>query len=229
MMLCARFGWHCPIGSRKRRFISSMYFGYKYFVIISPWIRMRPHIFINFNLPYPRILFAKFSWNWPIGSREEDFIIISHFVNISPWKGRGPSFQQTWIFITQGVAKFVGFLIGSSVLETKIFKFRQCTFPSLLSSPLGNGRGPSFEQTWIPFTQGCNVPILVEIIGLVVQTTTDNGQILIGKGNLSLRLRWAKNIKRYSEFVKRGINISPLACLPILLFVNLIDVIRWLK
>ena len=160
MMLCARFGWHCPIGSRKRRFISSMYFGYKYFVIISPWIRMRPHICINFNLRNPRILFAKFSWNWPIGSGEEDFIIISHFVIISPWKGCGPSFQQTWIFITQfkGLPSLWVFLIGSSVLETKIFKFRQCTFPSLLSSPLGNKCGPSFKQTWIPFTQGCFVP-----------------------------------------------------------------------
>ena len=36
------------------------------------------------------------------------------------------------------------------------------------SSPLGKGRGLSFEQTWIRFTQGCFVPSLVEI-GLVVR------------------------------------------------------------
>ena len=29
-------------------------------------------------------------------------------------------------------------------------------------SPLGKGQGPSFQQTWIPFTQGCFVPSLVE-------------------------------------------------------------------
>ena len=34
-------------------------------------------------------------------------------------------------------------------------------------SPLEKGQGSSFEQTWIPFTQGCFVPNLVEI-GLMV-------------------------------------------------------------
>ena len=29
--------------------------------------------------------------------------------------------------------------------------------------PLERGRGSSFEQTWIPFTQGCFEPSLVEI------------------------------------------------------------------
>ena len=29
--------------------------------------------------------------------------------------------------------------------------------------PLKEGGGPSFEQTWIPFTQGWFVPSLVEI------------------------------------------------------------------
>ena len=30
-------------------------------------------------------------------------------------------------------------------------------------SPFWKGRGPSFEQTWIPFTQECFIPSLVEI------------------------------------------------------------------
>ena len=33
--------------------------------------------------------------------------------------------------------------------------------------PLEKGQGPSFERNWIPLTQGCSVPSLVEI-GLVV-------------------------------------------------------------
>ena len=37
----------------------------------------------------------------------------------------------------------------------------------LLLSPLRKGRGPSFEQIWLPSTKGCFVPSLVEI-GLVV-------------------------------------------------------------
>ena len=33
----------------------------------------------------------------------------------------------------------------------------------------GKRRGPSFEQTWIPFTQGCFVPSLVEIGSVVLE------------------------------------------------------------
>ena len=82
-------------------------------------------------------------------------------------------------------------------------------------------QGPSFEQTRIPFTQGCFVPSLVEIDSVVLEkmilnfvsvfcyllinslwniwttmmtkTTMDNGKILIRKAHLSIRLRWAKN------------------------------------
>ena len=36
--------------------------------------------------------------------------------------------------------------------------------------PLWKGRRPSFEQTWIPFTQGHFVPSLVEICPLVQET-----------------------------------------------------------
>ena len=59
--------------------------------------------------------------------------------------------------------------IGSVVLEKKIFKFRQCIFAISLLSLLGKGRGPSFEQTLIPFTQGCFVLSLVEIGPLVLE------------------------------------------------------------
>ena len=47
-----------------------MYF--HYFVIISPWIRAVPFIWTNLNLLHPRMLCAKFGWNWPSGSGEED-------------------------------------------------------------------------------------------------------------------------------------------------------------
>ena len=40
--------------------------------------------------------------------------------------------------------------IGPEVLDKKIFKYLPCIF--LLLSLLGKGYGPSFEQTWIPFT-----------------------------------------------------------------------------
>ena len=49
-------------------------------------------------------------------------------------------------------------------------KVRQCTFAILLLSPLCKGRGPSFEQTWVPFTQGCFVPSLFEIGPMVLES-----------------------------------------------------------
>ena len=70
-MLCAKFGWNLPSGSVEEDFyISTMYFCF--FIIISPWKRAWPFICINLNPLNPRMLFAKFGWNWPTGSGEED-------------------------------------------------------------------------------------------------------------------------------------------------------------
>ena len=47
-MLCAKFGWNWPSGSGEEDFkISSMYF--RYLVIISPWKRAEPFIWMNLN------------------------------------------------------------------------------------------------------------------------------------------------------------------------------------
>ena len=92
-MLCAKFGWNWPSGSGEEDFlISSMYF--HYFVIISPWKRAGPFMWINLNPLHPRMHCAKFGWNWLSDSGEEDFLISSmyfhYFVIISPWKRAGP-------------------------------------------------------------------------------------------------------------------------------------------
>ena len=92
-MLCAKIGWNWLSGSGKETFlISSMYFGY--FIIIFPWERAGPFIWTNLNSLYPRMLCAKFGWNWPSGSGEEDFLVLSmyfrYFLIISPWKRAGP-------------------------------------------------------------------------------------------------------------------------------------------
>ena len=55
------------------------------------------------------------------------------------------------------------------VLEKKIFKYFQYNCNISLLSPLGEGRGPLFEQTWIPSTQGCFVRCLVEIGRVVLE------------------------------------------------------------
>ena len=41
-------------------------------LIISPWKRAGPSIWTNLNPLHPGILCAKFGWNWPSGSGEED-------------------------------------------------------------------------------------------------------------------------------------------------------------
>ena len=46
-----------------------MYF--RYFVIIAPWKRAGPFIWTNLNPLHPRMLCAKFGWNWPSSSGEE--------------------------------------------------------------------------------------------------------------------------------------------------------------
>ena len=53
--------------------------------------------------------------------------------------------------------------------EEKSFKYFEWIFTILLLSPLGKGRGPSFEQTCIPYTLGCFLSSLVEIGPVVLE------------------------------------------------------------
>ena len=71
-------GWNWPSGFGQEDFLfSSMYF--RYFVIISLWKKAGPFFWTNMNPLHPRMLCAKFGWNWPSGSGEEDFL---SFVNL---------------------------------------------------------------------------------------------------------------------------------------------------
>ena len=103
------------------------------------------------------------------------------------------------------------------------FKYFQYNFTISLLFPLGKGRGPSFEQTSFPSTQGCFVPSLVEIgpvvldkkskIGKVYRQTdgwTDDEQQAIRKAHLSFQLRWAKN-----HLNKNSIHINIQSCVSI--------------
>ena len=90
---CAKIGWNWLSGSWEEDFlISSMYF--RYFVIVSPWKRLGPFIWTNFNPLNPKMLCAKFCWNWPSVLEKKIFLISSmyfrYFVIISPWKRTGP-------------------------------------------------------------------------------------------------------------------------------------------
>ena len=70
-MLCAKFGWNWPSGSREHNFkILSMYFCH--FVIISFWKRVRLFMWTNLNPRHPRMHCAKFGWNCPCGFGKKD-------------------------------------------------------------------------------------------------------------------------------------------------------------
>jgi hypothetical protein len=84
------------------------------------------------------------------------------------------SLKRTWPFIWTNLIsphpKIICLIeFGQLVLEKKIFKNFQCIFTRLLLSPLGEGLFPSFEQTWVPSTQGWFVPSLIKISQVVLE------------------------------------------------------------
>ena len=148
------------------------------------------------------MLCAKFGWNWPCGSGKKIFkfpkcMYFRYFIIIFLWEMAGTfilinlnplhpgmlraRFSRNWPWL---------------VLEKKILKFHKCTFAISKLSPLGKGQGPSFYQTYIPFSyvwlncakfgrnwssgsgeQNENVTTTT------MTTTTDNRQILIRKAD----------------------------------------------
>ena len=142
---------------------------FHYFEIIFPCKRTRPFIWTKLNSLHSRLLCAKFSWNKPSGSRGEDFnltMYFRYFVIISPWKRAWPFIWRNLNSLYSRKCLFDWFWPSGS---EKIFEFRRYIFAISLLSPIGKGLGPSFEQTWIPFTQGCFVPSLVEIDPMVLE------------------------------------------------------------
>ena len=175
-MLCAKFGWIWSTCSGEEDFkTSSMYF--RYFEIISPW---------------------KIIW-----TNLKDFKISSmyfrYFVIIKPWKGWGPSFEQTWIPIW---LKFPQWFCRRRFLNSvNVFSL----FRNYL--PFGKGVAIYLNKLESPSRKGALCQIWLKLAVSFLRwrwkcekftttsttTTTDNGQILIRKAYLSLRLRWPKN------------------------------------
>ena len=101
--------------------ILSMYFFY--FVIIFPWEKDRALVFS---------------------------LSLFHSLYYLPFKKRwGPSLEQTRVPITQGC--IVPSLELTQWFRRRFFECRQCIFAISQLSPLGKGRGPSFEKkNWNP-------------------------------------------------------------------------------
>ena len=117
-----------------------------------------PFICRNLNSIHPKILCAKFGWNWPNGSKEEDFKILSEYFGyfiISPLrKGRGPSLKKTLntLFPKILCAKFVEIWPGG--LGEDFLKLCQLMyFLYFVIISTWKRAGPAFEQTWVLNTQ----------------------------------------------------------------------------
>ena len=149
-----------------------MYF--RYFLIISPLKRAGPFMWTNLNPLYPRMLCAKFGWNWPSGSGQEDFLnflnAFSLFLNYLPLEKIGAlHLNKIESPLPKDALCQVWLKLANWFWKRRFFKFPQCIFTISQLSPLWKWWVPSFEQTWIPFTQGCFVPSLVEIGQLVLE------------------------------------------------------------
>ena len=124
-----------------------------YFVIVSHWKKAWPFICTNLNTLYPRMRCAKFGWNKPFCSWEENFssMYFANFVIIFIWK-------TVWLFIWKKI-KF------------KIFKFCQWIFAISLLSPLDK-KALLFiwkKNPFPPCTKECFVPTIVEIGPVVLE------------------------------------------------------------
>ena len=104
----------------------------------------------NLNFLYPRMLYARFGWNWPCNTEVENFQIFSIYFNyfaiISPW-GRVLAFICTnlnSIYPRMLCTKF-GWNWSSSFKE-RIFEYFQYNFPISLLSPLWEGLSPAWTN-----------------------------------------------------------------------------------
>mgnify|MGYP003690728853 CR=1 FL=1 len=86
-----------------------------------------------------------------------------YFVIISCWKGRGPSFERTWIPFTEGCIVPSLFEIGTVVLEEKFFLFNLVNVLLLLNYYLPLGLGPSFNQTWNLITRNALCQVYLKL------------------------------------------------------------------
>ena len=152
--------------------ISSIYF--RYFLIISPWKRAGALHLKKLEPPLPKDALCQVWLNLAQWFRRGRFLyfvnVLSLFRNYLPLEKVGalhlnkvesPSLKDSLCKVWLKLAQWFW--------RRRFFKFRQCIFAILQLSPLGKGQGPSFEQTWFPFTQGCFVQSLVEICPLVLE------------------------------------------------------------
>ena len=167
-MLCAKLGWNGPSGSGMKDFLNFVnVFSMFCYLPLKKWVTIHLN---KFKFPSPKDAlykaWSKFTqWFWGTIFFKITSMYFSYFNIFFPWTRTGPFIWTNLNPLLKGMlcAKF-GPIEPLQWSRRRLFLyFRQSINPFSLLSPLGKGKEPSFEQTWIPFTQGCFVPSLVEI------------------------------------------------------------------
>ena len=70
-VLCAKFSWNMHTGSSEEDFLNLVNVFSPFFNHL-PFKKTRPLVWTNLYLLHPGMLCAKFGWNWPSGSGEEN-------------------------------------------------------------------------------------------------------------------------------------------------------------
>ena len=183
-----------------------------YFVKISPWKERNPSFeetWIPFTqgcivptlVEFGPVILEKITF--PI--KQQCIFAISY---LSPLRKRqSPLFQQNWIPFTE--RQFMPSLveIGPVVLEKKILKIFQCIFAISWLSPNGKRRALHLNKLveWFYRTRWkCEMfSTTTTTMTTTTTTTTDNGQILLRKPHLRLKLRWAKRKDDYYKYDRK--------------------------
>ena len=164
-MLCAKYDWNWPTGSGEEDFFLKLVNLFTLFCNYPPLEKGGLLLWTNLNPLHPRMICAKFGWN--------DFSNLSMFIYyfkiISPWKRTGPFM---WTNLNPLHPRMICAKICWNMNKWLWRRFLNFVNAFLLFRnypPSKKGHGPSFEQTWAPFTQKCFEPSLVEISPLVLE------------------------------------------------------------
>ena len=134
---------------------------------------MWPFISKCLNPLYPRILCVRFGWNWPSGSWVKGLLTV---INVFSLCGKYLPLEK---WKTLKLNKFEFPLPKNPLCPVwlKLAHWFWRRFSKVVNIfsiccyylTLEKGQGPSFERNWIPLTQGCSVPSLVEIGPVVLE------------------------------------------------------------
>ena len=111
---CASISYNWSCGPGEGNFCWNLVNVFWYFVVISPCKRVWPFILTMLNFPNPDTLWAKFRWNWHIGSAEGKFTMTYNRYNYIWAFGSGELKNEDYLkeskymYLCAYLMKFIG-------------------------------------------------------------------------------------------------------------------------